>query len=461
MIIPQLGYADFELYGQGFAGEAFLRTRALDLGRRVILGEVRVHTTELRRSRGRWLESGGGDGEGQRTWIPGELVETPGVDASAVVRVKTGTTDDSRRHFGYTDFGELDSLSSDEWVQLDDSALITCHGKCHGQNQIVREEPGWRGPVVPDTENWTSWSRPIDNHGARPALENGRYLQLRVNMASRRPTDVVRLDSVTVEILPVLVPALVGEVALKGNDGTPLAQVPLGEPAELVFAMRAGFDGPRAAGFDAIRLSTPSQPDFVRLERGEPLVPVEVGASDLEVDDDGLTIHLADPVTRTEALRVRLRTTLYTVSDLLLVQVFSDGEAAVRQIVADGNATDDIATDRLQIVAKTNVSRIVADLQVQPQSITPNGDRRNDEMTVSYTLFGVWGAEVELGVYPLGGALVHRTAVPEQRAGVNEPLTWNGRAGDGRLVHPGLYLCQVFAASGQGRSTLIVPVSVV
>jgi len=280
-------------------------------------------------------------------------------------------------------------------------------------------------------------------------------------MASRRPTDVVRLDSVTVEILPVLVPALVGEVALKGNDDTPLAQVPLGEPAELVFAIRAGFDGPRAAGFDAIRLSTPSQPDFVRLERGEPLVPVEVGANDLEVDDDGLTIHLADPVTRTEALRVRLRTTLYTVSDLLLVQVFSDGEAAVRQIVADGNATDDIATDRLQIVAKTNVSRIVADLQVQPQSITPNGDRRNDEMTVSYTLFGVWGAEVELGVYPLGGALVHRTAVPEQRAGVNEPLTWNGRAGDVRLVHPGLYLCQVFAASGQGRSTLIVPVSVV
>ena len=34
-------------------------------------------------------------------------------------------------------------------------------------------------------------------------------------------------------------------------------------------------------------------------------------------------------------------------------------------------------------------------------------------------------------------------------------------AGDVRLVHPGLYLCQVFAASGQGRSTLIVPVSVV
>ena len=61
MIIPQLGYADFELYGQGFAGEAFLRTRALDLGRRVILGEVRVHTTELRRSKGRWLESGGGE----------------------------------------------------------------------------------------------------------------------------------------------------------------------------------------------------------------------------------------------------------------------------------------------------------------------------------------------------------------------------------------------------------------
>ena len=167
----QIGYADLELYGRGFAGESSFRTTVQDLGAPAILGDVNVEISKWRRQSGHWEETFDDLGEAvDRNWIPGGLVEEPGADADVNVRVKTGNTDNPRKYFTYTDFGELEPIEENEWQNLDDSALLSCHGKCG--TTILKKEPGWRGPVVQDRLNWTPWSGPIRGEN-RLALSRG------------------------------------------------------------------------------------------------------------------------------------------------------------------------------------------------------------------------------------------------------------------------------------------------
>lgn len=461
--VEKLGYADFELYGNGFAAESFLRTGPLDLGNPAILGELEVHTSQWRRQPGRWEETLNASGElVDRTWIQGDLVPVDDADGEVLVRVKTGVTDDPRRYFTYTDFGELEQVTHANWDGLENSALISCHGKCSpGGGRLERRDPGWRGPVVDDYEHWTAWSGPNRGGTTRLALPKGQYFQILVSMVSHEPTDAVRLDSVTVEVLPLLAPTLVGEVvADQDDDDATLAEVPIGESTALTLAIRAAFEGRRTDGFDAIRISTPSRPEFVNFMRGEPLQEIDLGTNAIATDDSGLTIYLDRPVVGDEELRVQLRTTLYTVSERLQAQVFESGNELVRQVVDEGNASDELTTDQLQIVSDRDLPDAISNLEVTPRLLTPNGDGSNDELTIHYAMFGVLDAQVEVGIYTLSGQPMRRIIVDGQQAGINPPVMWNGRDDQGRLLAPGLYVCQVETETSRGRFATAIPVSV-
>ena len=460
--VDQLGYADLELYGRGFAGEGFFRSQVLDLGRAAILGSAQVSISKWRREPGSWDETENAEGDVvEREWIPGAMVEAPDADAEVVVRVKTGLTSDSNQYFTYSDFGELVSVELEEWELLEDSAFIRCHGKCSPGGGFDRTYPGWRGPVVEDRENWTPWSGPVRGGSTRLSLSKGQYFQLRVDMTSRQPTDVARLDSVRIEIVPLLVADLLGEVALEAETTRAnLAELPLGEPAELTYAIRADFGGRRGGGFDAIRIATPSRPDFLHLMRGDPLEAVDVADEDVEVEEGGLTIFLDEPVDGDEELRVGLRTTLYTVSEKLRGEVYDRAASEQRQVIEAGNATDAIATDQLQIVSEGDIPDVFAELRVEPRTITPNGDGSNDELMIRYSLLGVIDAEVQIGIYTVAGQPVRRLAIDGQDAGINPPVMWNGRDESGELVAPGLYLCQVETETSRGRFASTTPIAI-
>ena len=455
-----IGYADLELYGRGFAAQSSFRTVVLDLGEPAILGDVDVNISKWRRGAGHWEEILDDLGEVvDRSWVLGDLVEEPNAEVDVTVRVKTGTTDNPRQYFTYTDFGELEAIDAGTWDSLDDSALLSCHGKC--ATTILKKEPGWRGPVVQNRDDWSAWSGPIRDQTARLALAKGRYFQVLVTMATGRPTDVGRVESVDIEILPLLVPRLVGEVALDLDaTAATLAQVRLGEPAELTYAIRADFQGRRSDGFDAIHISTPSRPEFLHLRRGDPLAEVELADDAVELDEDGLTIFLANPVAQNEEIRVGLRTTLFTVSEKLLGEVFERSDSEVRQVIDEGNATDEIATDQLQVVTEDNVPEAIADLLVEPRAFTPNGDGNNDELIIRYTLYGVIDTDVEIGIFTVDGRLVRKISKDGQRAGVNAPVMWNGRDESGSLLAPGLYLCQVETETSRGRFATTTPISI-
>ena len=129
--------------------------------------------------------------------------------------------------------------------------------------------------------------------------------------------------------------------------------------------------------------------------------------------------------------------------------------------VRAGNVTDRIHTKSAsRSWARADIAQSIGDLQVQPRILTPNGDGNNDRLRIHYVLFGVLNAEVEVTFYSLAGAPVRRLLATGQKAGINPPLEWDVRDEGGRLLAPGLYLCQVAIDSGRGRFATTVPIAV-
>ena len=445
----KLAYAEFELFGDGFALDSTFETAAVPLGGASIIGKVDLAFTYWQRRAGRWREGGGG--EGGRRWELGELVQIDPAAAEVEVaaRLKAGDTPDPRRFFGYGDTGELLEVDRATWEQL--------------RVREIREQPkylGWRGPVTVDRARWTPWSGKIARSGIRPALADGTHLQCRVEMVSTDHRQMARLDSVRIELYPVLVPTLTGEVARAGEPAsTTVATAPVGEPAELLYAIRASFAGGAGAGFDGVRIQTPSRPEFLRLRRGDP--PVDWDPEQVVIDATGLTLLLAAAVAADEVLHIELRSSLYTVAEQLSGQVFSRVDDQVRQRIEPGDATGAIGSDGLLLVAEGKIAQAISDLQIRPRTITPNGDGDNERMQVSFTLLGLFEGDVDVVFYDLSGAQLRRMALHGRAAGVNPPVSWDGRDQAGRLLPPGLYVCQVKTSTSRGRDAISQSVAIV
>ena len=68
---------------------------------------------------------------------------------------------------------------------------------------------------VEDLKNWSFWSVPLEESGQHPRLPWGRYFQLRVQLKTDAFFDFARLDSLQIEIAPLLADRVVGEVVLE------------------------------------------------------------------------------------------------------------------------------------------------------------------------------------------------------------------------------------------------------
>ncbi len=449
--VEKYGYAEFEVFGRGIPATARFRTKPVDLGQPALLGPIDVGLTRWRREDSGWVDSvdAAGDVIG-RTWDPGHLVETPNAEAAVSVRFKTGTTPDPLIYFTWNDFAGLDAIDREAWLAL----------KARDENDP--EFVGFRGPVINDRDDWTPWSGPAVHAGTRVALAGGRYLQADVHFESGRPTDFVRLDSVAIELIPLLAPLIVAEAGVPGaGSDASIARLPLGEPTELTVAIRALFDGESADGFEAVHLSTPSPPEFVGLLMGTPLKAVTLPPEDIVTGSDGLTLFLPRPVAADEQLQIQLRTTLFSLSDRLVGEVFNRSDATVRQRVDEGDATDLIATDQLVVIASDNISATIADVRATPSRFTPNGDGHNDKSRISYSLFGVNDGIVDIRIFSLSGEVVRHIVRDGQQAGIVRSLSWDGRDRVGARVPPGLYLCQVATDTSRGRSATTIPIAVV
>jgi hypothetical protein len=232
-----------------------------------------------------------------------------------------------------------------------------------------------------------------------------------------------------------------------------VALLPAGEPIELIYDIGAEFDAGQA-GFDAVRVLAPSAAEFLSLEMGDPLQSVTVDPEDVMPEEQGFTVHLPRPLSPNgdQRLRLRLQTALYGASGALRAEVFRQQEAGLPQEVESGDVSEEVGTNQVRMVAvQSSLGSVLRDVIVQPSVFTPQADGVNDVVSISFTLFQLLaGAQVEVGIYSLGGQRVWEEVLEVQRAGPQEAVEWNGQDEAGDLVPPGVYLARVRVVTDQG-----------
>lgn len=427
--------AELEVYGRGFVPEARWESVVVDLEQVVNIGQVSFAVSRWRRQ---------GD----------QLVAAPEAPAAATVAVKTGQDSMPIAYLGYNDLQLPIEVTEKEYDRL--------------KPRVFPWDPptvGWRGPMVEDEENWSFWSAPLRTSGQRPLVGKGQYLQLQVELSTDGLWEFARLDSLAVQYSPLLAEQIVGEVALVG-DLQPqggLVRVEAGTTTEFVYDMRAEFGAAGQAGFDAVRVLAPSPAEFLSLEMGEPLTRVDMGPGDVVPEEMGFVVHLPRRIERggDSRLRIRLETAVYGAAARLRSEVFERQGDTLPQEVEAGDASDELGTNGLQVLAlETSLGTILGGVTTTPAVLTPQGDGVNDAVDIEYVLLQVLGiADVDVEVFRLSGERVRRLAHETKGAGRHR-VAWDGRDDRGDLVAPGIYLVRVEVNADTGRRARVLPLAV-
>ena len=429
--ITRYGLAEMEVYGRGFVPEVLWESEVIDMGAESNLGRMFFGVSRWRR-------------EGE------QLLSAPAALVEARVEVKTGRDDSPLAYYGYNDMSEPVEVPEAEYERLKPRVF-----------SWDRPEVGWRGPRTNDRQQWGFWSAPLRESGGTVRVPPGRYMKVRVELETGSLWEFARLDSLEIELSPLLAARVVGEVAIAADmhpEGG-LVQVRAGERTEFVYDVRAEFSGAQP-GFDALRLLAVSGGDLVGVEMGDPLVPV---VPDSVVDgSEGLAVYLPQPVTRDgERVRLRLEVPFYSSVVELGTEVFERAGQSLPQRVEAGDVSPEMGTDRLQVmVLASSMQEVLGVVAVSPRVFTPQGDGTNDRAQIEYALFRVLEGNVEVAVYTLGGERVRTLHEKEEPSGPHTVM-WMGRDEQGGVVAPGIYLVRVEVNTDIGRFARTRSVAVV
>lgn len=447
-IVVQSAYAEMEVYGRGFARKATWHSQIVDLGREANFGQVVFQVSKWRK-----------DGE--------QLVALSEGPVRVQVEIRTGRDDTPTAYFGFDDLGANVEVTKEQWERLTSfvprETSISAISRLEARGAAV-PSMGLRGPVVEDLKNWSFWSAPLEESGQHPRLPWGRYFQLRVQLETDAFFEFARLDSLQIEIAPLLADRVVGEVVL-AEDYQPQGgrvRVPVGEKTSFVYDVGVEFSSADRTGFDVVRVMTPAEAEFGWLKMGEPLGTVEPDS--IVNEESGFVVFLPRRLSPEgdRRLRIGLKTVLYGEAGEFGGEAFNRGEQRLFQQVEGGDISEELGSNQLVVVASaSSATGILGDLEVRSRAFTPQGDGVNDQLSIQYTLFRVQQASVvKVGIYALDGRRVWQTQ-PEAQAAGRHTARWCGRDGTGQLVGPGIYLVRVEVETNKGSEIHLQPVAVV
>ena len=426
--------AEVEFYGEGFLPQTRWVSQLFDMGEPVNFGRLH-YDFEVYRSPGFGLEP--------------EL--DPHADVRVEIELRSGRDDSPQVHHIITEIGTEDVVSEKDYNRAPRTNRST-----PGEQGFVAGGgfalPGQQGSILDDVENWSFWSAPHTSSGEEIRSPDGRqFVQARAFITSSEVFAYGRLNSLSIEFSPLLAGPVVAEVALldepQPKDG--VVEVPLGEPVNLTYDVRADFTSNAQVGFNAIRLRTPEAVEFQRFEMGEPLAGVEPDS--FVVNDGSLVVFFpsnpVQPATNTP-LRLTFGTRVFNFTTEFEGEVFQIGGENLPQSIDGGDATARVSTNDLRVFAPIHRLEVLSELELNSQVVTPNGDGMHDGLLLSYTLHGVSSADVEAGVYDLTGRLVRRLVSELQGEG-RYTERWDGQT-QGRQVPPGTYLVRVAVKTDLG-----------
>jgi hypothetical protein len=222
-----------------------------------------------------------------------------------------------------------------------------------------------------------------------------------------------------------------------------LVEVPLGEAAEFAYDIRGEFVG-EGTGFDALRIRTGTRARFTRLEMGNPPRAVEPVA--VVEGDEELAVVLPERIGpgAAEGARVVFVADVFSLAWTFSGEVYNDGVDTLPQPIEPGDASAELGTNSLRVLGMAGQSDgPVVGLDFSTRVLTPNGDGVHDEVEIGYALVGLpEDVPVVFKVYSLDGRRVAKRSLGAQRFGVQR-VRWDGRAEDGVLLSPGIYLVEI------------------
>jgi len=462
---------EIELYGEGFAPKAWYTSDIIDLKKPVNFGRVFWDLKKFRwRKKWGWREpeEPGKFGEldlGRKS--VGELweevcidpvpVEDPDVSVFINVEVRTGKDESPVIYY------KIDDMLNEKGEVVTQEEYLKLAPRNWTFTKSSPIAPEMRGMMEYDSENWSQWT-PVSSLGMEAGVPDARkYIQFRVRVSSEDPWAFGRLDSLWMEYSSPLAKEVVGEICVEEelNPEGGQVKVEAGRDTTFLCALRAHFLSSQQTGFDAVRIFTPSKPDFKMLWMGKPLEerePVSV------VEGDGyLEIILPSKVTTNDDIvQVAFQTAVLSYGTSFYVEVWDrEKKELLPQTVVPGDAVGEIGTNGLQVFATATSLKVLTGVTVRPEVITPNGDNINDTVTITYTLtLVVGGAEVEIWIYDMAGAKVRILERKERGSAFAIPVEWDGKDEDGNFVFPGIYLCEIRVKTDVGEFTEVRPVTV-
>ena len=440
--IPLTGaVGDFEIFARGVASEVNLLSAITDLGVGQNFGRIFWSGTPMR-------------------LVDGVAVEDPGADVGIRVEVRSGRDPDPNVYHDFTELGLERVVSREEYEELRPRQVrITAAGAL----QTRSPKPGLKASIDYDSENWTFWSPAFTEPGQPLNLASGTHIQFKVTLESREFDAYMRLDSLWIEMAPLLAGEIVGELA-RLDDPRPsrgVAEVDLGEMTDFVYDLKARFDGGFQPGFDRIRLRTGNRTLFKELQAGDPLAPVEPLA--VEEDRDGITVHLPRRVTAADnpPLRLVFGTEVFDFATSFLGEAVDSERETLAQQVNEGDAGPELSTNSLRVLGSAGGAQAaVQNIRFSTPVLTPNGDGANDRVEISYELFRLPEAVgVAIEVYGLDGRRLARVPVGSQASGP-QTARWDGRDADGRLLPPGTYLLNLSLDAESNEGARLRPLGI-
>ena len=406
--------AEIEIFGRGYPQEARYISAPHSFGQAVSLGRVAWKFTRYRQ-----LPSGA-------------ITADPTAPVQLNLQTRAGFDDNPKTYFIFDDLGRL--VEVDEETYFDSPRVV---------ERFSEGIAGFRAKRDDDIENWNNWSVDYQASGDEIRSSDGaEFLQFRFTITTEDPLAFGVLDSLAFAVSPLLADRALAEIVLDGRaDADGAVEVPLGVVQRFAYHIRTVAGTTDRAGFDGIELEVPPATHFLDLTIDDQPATEGVDFS-LAASDGRLRFTFPTAFQEDKAFRVRFQGAVFQPSVFLASRLFNTSAASLPQSIEAGDAHADVASNSIQVVSSDAALGVLGAVELSSPVVTPNGDGANEQVAISFDLFGVAGGALRVEVRDLSGRRC--AAILDARAAAGPyALRWDARDERGELVPPGLYLIRV------------------
>ena len=299
--------------------------------------------------------------------------------------------------------------------------------------------------LVPDPQDFSPWSQPYAQSGARFASPNPRrYVQVQATLLSTAPERALALAKIVLNFGDPLARTLLAEVWPN--------QVLAAESQEFSYYIMPSFSsGDR--GFDRILIKTPSSAELLGVKVGDQLVEASAAAA-----ADSLLIQLDSPVTTSRLVEVQFKTKVFLNGTLFEGSVSNSANPDQWQRLDPGDASAVGDADQLTVFVPV-ADRLIDKVDIAP-IFTPNGDGVNDELAIGFSVLQVDKAQpIIITVHDLTGRAVRQLRELPGLGG-DYRILWDGTDAVGDVVPPGLYICRIELETSRDEQVVMRTIAV-